>query len=102
MIKLNWKNPNEELPKEGTTVGVIYEHWKGDKFQRSEMMFGEVGYDRNGKNGRVCSCDYTGKGNWSVYFDEETEVEGYGTIRNNDVAIAWIYAEDFPMPDWIK
>jgi hypothetical protein len=98
---MNWRNPKTEMPKEDQAVGVIYQHNKEHRFFSSQVMFGEVEYNRYGKNPRVNSNDFVGHGSWCVYFDEYYESEKYGTSTHEDVVLAWIPIEEFEMPDWI-
>lgn len=97
---MRWRDPHKQRPKSGEAVGIIYQHWKEHKYFSSQVMFGEVEVGNDGSI-RVNSYDFTGAGSWSVYFDEYSEVPDYGTIRNDDVALAWIPANEFVFPEWV-
>lgn len=104
---INWRNPNKELPKEGEIVWVIYGHWKQHNPLSYELMSGEVSYTRYNDNPMVQSGDFTGKGSWGIHLLEEWEAKescDYFTkgesYRNDEYAIAWIPASEFPMPEW--
>jgi len=94
-MNLNWKDPKKELPREGEIVWVLYKHWKNNNPMSYELMSGEVEYNNKNQDPRVCSCDYTGKGNWSVYLLNTYDHSG------EEYAEAWIYPKDFQLPDWI-
>jgi len=87
-----WRNPKKELPNQGEQVWMLYKHWKENGILGFQIMGGEIEYVDPTKKigGRACSGDFTGQGNWSVYFDED----------NQDVAIAWAYPDDLPLPEW--
>lgn len=92
---INWRDPEKELPKEGSQVWAMYSHWKSNGIMGFQIMGGEVEADNTGKVSRVCSNDYTGHGSWSVYFyDEDSEFD------HDDYCLAWVYAEEMPLPEW--
>lgn len=97
---MDWRNPALERPKSGEIVWVIYQHNKEHKPRSCQLMCGEV--EGAGNYLRVDSNDFTGSGSWCVYFDQYgPDADGDEYYRNDDIALAWIPAAEFPLPDWI-
>ncbi len=94
MRGINWRNPKNETPKEGTIIAALFQHWKKHNPMSCEIMFGRVEYDNNGENPRACTDDMTGLGSWYVEFcDKDKEYA--------DRVLAWMPAEEFVLPDWV-
>ena len=89
MEKINWKNPEFEIPKEGDVVVALQWHWKHSFPGSMEIMGGYVEYNNAGDHWRVQSNDESGLGGYCVDGDELE---------------AWCYAEEFlpAFPDFLK
>lgn len=91
-----WKDPKLELPPAGQVVAVIYSHGKQRVPHSLQIMFGEVESNEDRTMVRVCSDDFTGVGNWSVYlrYPDYTRID--------DIAVAWCDPKELQIPLWIK
>jgi hypothetical protein len=91
-MSMIWRDPRKELPTDGSTVAVMFQHWKQHNPKSCEVMFGVVRCYNNG-DCLVETDDFTGKGNWYV--------ELYGGNKSCDTAIAWMPANEFVLPEWV-
>lgn len=89
-IQSLWKDPKKELPIDGQIVAVLYGHWKQNNPMSYQIMFGEV--EESGTF--VCSCDYTGNGNWGINLRENFK-------NDSELGLAWMNANDFILPEFI-
>lgn len=89
---MRWRDPKKELPTNFTgVVAVMTQHWKKNNPISSEIYFGEVEWNNSGKQCRVCTGDYSGKGSWSLYFEE----------GHDDEIVAWMPSNEFIMPGFL-
>lgn len=86
---MNWKNPKNELPTNGSIVCVLYQHWKKHKYKSSQILFGETEYSYDGEDCRVDTRDFTGQGSFCI------------NLKDNET-VAWCYANEFNLPEWIE
>lgn len=91
---MSWVDPQLELPEEGRQVAAIYSHWKNEKPDSYEIMFGMAQYSNDDTECVVWNNDSVGKGNWQVGLKIQS------STSFDDIAFAWMYAEDFPLPGW--
>ena len=91
---MNWRNPKEELPKDGHTVWVMLEpHKDRGSLQNSAMSIEIVCGEFNKASGLVENYDELGLGaiHWALSGDDE----GRGT------AIAWLPVSEMWYPRWL-
>ena len=93
---MRWRDPKQELPKEGQTVWVMLAPHKDrgslrDSVMSIQILCGETSYARDGSSCRVDNGDELGRGNISWYLQNCPHYE-------DDEVIAWLPVEEMPLP----
>ncbi len=96
-MAIEWKDPKDKIPPDGTYVSILSYHWKKCWPLSAEIIFGVVEsyIDENGERiARVNTDDFTGKGSYCWDFDFYNGLENFIS--------AWTYASDFKRPSFLE
>lgn len=96
---MEWINPCERLPPDGSFVAALIYHWKNCWPLSAEIMFGKVESYINADGHRIArvnTCDFTGSGGSFWCFPVES------FLSDSDHISAWCYAKEFKRPSFIE
>lgn len=98
---MKWNNTKEILPDEGRFVWVITQHNKEHRPLSCQIYCGKISYSRDESYCKVYNNDFIGYGSYSINLYGKNYDGFERDFDSNEEGIAWIYVEEFPLPDFI-